>query len=97
MPTKKTKKIVKKVVKKKKPKKKLYFGPEVQDAIVRYNSLDVDKDQAKRNIIYQNEIHKAFDKLSENIINTFKFSYFDYPFEDVKCEVVAFMVMNIHH
>ena len=38
----------------------------------------------------------AFDKLAENIINTFKFSYFDYPFQDVKNEVVAFMVMNLH-
>ena len=89
-----TKKIVKKVVKKKKPKKKLYFGPEVQDAIIRYNQNP--DDFPLRNKIYGEEIHKAFDKLAENIINTFKFTYFDYPFEDVKCEVVAFMVMNIH-
>ena len=74
-------------------KKKLYFGPEVQDAIVRYNTS---KSDSKRSKIYQEEIHKAFDKLAENIINTFKFTYFDYPFEDVKCEVVAFMVMNLH-
>ncbi len=87
------KKIVKKVVKKKKPKKKLYFGPEVQDAIVRYNTSTND---AERNKIYGEEIHKAFDKLCENIINTFKFTYFDDPFVDVKHEVVAFMVMNMH-
>ena len=36
-----------------KPKKKLYFGMEVQDAIVRYNDLDPEKDQSKRNQIYQ--------------------------------------------
>ena len=36
-----------------------------------------------------------FDKLAENIINTFKFTYFDDPFVDVKHEVVDFMVMNI--
>ena len=36
------------------------------------------------------------DKLAENIINTFKFTYFDYGFEDIKHEVVAFMVMNMH-
>ena len=35
-------------------------------------------------------------RLAENIINTFKFTYFDDPFVDVKNEVVAFMVMNIH-
>ena len=93
MPRKKAKEIVKKVIKKKKPKKKLYFGPEVQDAIVRYNQST---DHAERNKIYGQEIHKAFDKLCENIINTFKFTYFDDPFEDVKHEVTSFLVMNLH-
>ena len=78
----------------KKSKKKLYFGPEVQDAIVRYNTNP--DNHTLRNKIYQEEIHKAFDKLAENIINTFKFSYFDDGFNDVKHEVVAFMVMNLH-
>jgi len=76
-----------------KKKRKVYFGQEVQDAIVRYNQST---DDDERNVIYRDEIHKAFDKLSENIINTFKFSYFDYGFEDIKHEVVAFMIMNIH-
>ena len=76
-----------------KPKKKLYFGPEVQDAIIRYNTST---NNNERNKIYAEEIHAAFDKLSENIINTFKFTYFDYPFEDVKAEVVSFLVMNMH-
>ena len=80
----------------KKSKKKLYFGQEVQDAIVRYNALDGQKESTKRNKIYGEEIHKAFDKLAENIINTFKFTYFDYGFTDIKNEVVAFMVINMH-
>tara|TARA_R100000008_G_scaffold28842_1_gene15941 strand:- start:2084 stop:2791 length:708 start_codon:yes stop_codon:yes gene_type:complete len=84
------------VPKKKKTKKKMYFGMEVQDAIVRYNALDADKDRDERNKIYGQEIHAAFDKLSENIINTFKFEYFDDVYLDVKHEVVAFMVMNMH-
>ena len=94
MPKKKTNDIkaeIKKIVKKK--KRKVYFGQEVQDAIVRYNGSEND---SERNRIYGNEIHKAFDKLAENIINTFKFTYFDYGFEDIKHEVVAFMVMNMH-
>ena len=78
---------------KKKAKRKIYFGKEVQDAIIEYNSSTNDEE---RNIIYGTRIHKAFDKLAENIINTFKFTYFDYGFEDIKHEVVAFMVMNIH-
>ena len=78
---------------KKKAKRKIYFGKEVQDAIIEYNSST---DDEERNIIYGTRIHKAFDKLAENIINTFKFTYFDYGFEDIKHEVVAFMVMNMH-
>ena len=82
MPKKKAndiKKEIKKVVKKK--KRKVYFGQEVQDAIIDYNSSN---DDNERNIIYRDRIHKAFDKLAENIINTFKFTYFDYGFEDIK-------------
>ena len=71
----------------------MYFDEVVQDAIIQYNDSD---NYNFRNKIYSEIIHPAFDKLSENIINTFKFSYFDYPFEDVKNEVVSFLVMNIH-
>ena len=78
---------------KKKAKRKVYFGKEVQDAIIEYNSST---DSVERNNIYGTRIHAAFDKLAENIINTFKFTYFDDPFVDVKHEVVAFMVMNMH-
>ena len=85
------KKEIKKIVKKK--KRKVYFGQEVQDAVVEYNSSTNDE---QRNVIYGTRIHKAFDKLAENIINTFKFTYYDYGFEDIKHEVVAFMVMNMH-
>ena len=71
----------------------MYFDEVVQDAIIQYNGSD---DYDFRNKIYRKKIHAAFDKLAENIINTFKFSYFDYPFEDVKAEVVSFLVMNMH-
>tara|TARA_Y100000593_G_C4310362_1_gene338037 strand:- start:1660 stop:2370 length:711 start_codon:yes stop_codon:yes gene_type:complete len=76
-----------------KKKSKIYFGKDVQDAIVRYN---LSEDDDERNIIYRDEIHKAFDKLCENIINTFKFTYFDVPFEDIKNEVISNLVINIH-
>jgi len=78
---------------KKKAKRKVYFGKEVQDAIIEYNAAER---SSEKNIIYGTRIHAAFDKLAENIINTFKFTYFDDPFVDVKHEVVAFMVMNMH-
>jgi len=76
-----------------KKKSKVYFGMDVQNAIIEYNATE---NSSLRNKIYQEKIHKAFDKLAENLINTFKFTYFDYGFEDIKCEVVAFLVMNMH-
>ena len=66
---------------------------DVQEAIIKYNLSENDSERSK---IYANDIQYAFDKLAENIINTFKFTYFDMPFIDIKHEVVAFLVMNIH-
>ena len=42
---------------KKKRGKKMYFDMDVQDAIVRYNSLDTTENQTERNKIYAEEIH----------------------------------------
>ena len=77
-----------------KSKKNMYFDDEVQNAIVEYNTNP--ENHSLRNKVYREKIHYAFDKLSENIINTFKFSYFDYGFEEVKNEVVSFLVLNMH-
>ena len=82
-----------KVVKKKRRKKsKMYFGTPVQEAIIRYNDST---NPAVKNRIYSEHIHAAFEKMAENLIHTFKFYYFDYPYEDVKAEVVSFLVMQI--
>jgi len=90
----KVKSPVKPIVKKKKAKKKnYYFHQGTEDAIVRYNKSD---DSVLRNTIYNEHIRAAFDKLAENIIHTFKFYYFDVSSEQVKHEVVSFLVLNIH-
>ena len=82
-----------KVVKKKRRKKsKMYFGTPVQEAIIRYNDSS---NPVIKNRIYQEQIHAAFNKMAENLIHTFKFYYFDYPSEEVKNEVVSFMVMQL--
>ena len=86
------KKPVKVVKKKRRKKSKMYFGTPVQNAIIRYNETS---NPAIKNRIYGEHIHKAFDKLAENLIHTFKFYYFDYPFEEVKHEVVSFLVMQM--
>ena len=90
----KVKSPVKPTVKKKKAKKKnYYFHQGTEDAIVRYNKSD---NPVLRNTIYNEHIRAAFDKLAENIIHTFKFYYFDVSSEQVKHEVVSFLVLNIH-
>ena len=74
-------------------KKNYYFTQETEDAIIRYNNSE---DPSVRNEIYSKHIDYPFDKLAENIIHTFKFYYFDVPSEQVKHEVVSFLVMNMH-
>ena len=85
-------KVTKPVKKKKKPKN-YYFNETTEKAIIRYNNTD---DARLKNKIYSQHISYPFDKLAENIIHTFKFYYFDVPSEQVKHEVVSFLVMNMH-
>ena len=49
----------------------------------------------ERNQIYEKELMVPFNKLSEYIINTFKFTYFDDKIENVKQEVVSFLIEKI--
>ncbi len=74
-------------------RKNYYFTTTTENAICRYNNCSV---PVIRNRIYEDHIQYAFEKLVENIIHTFKFYYFDVPSEDVKHEVVSFLVMNMH-
>ena len=76
-----------------KPKTKQYFTKDTENAILLYNQLE---DDYERNKLYDQQIKYPFEKLVENIIHTFKFYYFDVPYEDVKHEVVAFLNEKIH-
>ena len=87
------KKPVRKIIKKRRKKSKMYFGTPVQDAIIKYNASS---NPAVKNEIYSEHINAAFNKLAENLIHTFKFYYFDYPLDEVKHEVVSFLIMNMH-
>ena len=80
-------------MKQRKPKDKIYFGTPAQDAIVEYNKT---KDPIKRSRIYEERIKYPFEKLAENVLNTFKFSYFDVPKRDIQMEVVSTMVEKMH-
>ena len=78
---------------KRKKKSKIYSGKDTEKAIIKYNQTE---DIVERNKIYNERISYAFDKLAENILNTFKFSYFQCSHLEVQQEVVSNLVSNIH-
>ena len=83
-----------KVKKRKKKSSTIYFTQETENAIVAYNSTN---DPTERNRLYNDEIHHAFFKLTENIIHTFKFYYTEVDnIEDLQHEVITFLLSKIH-
>jgi hypothetical protein len=74
-------------------KEKIYFSKKTEEAIVEYNAETCDK---KRNEIYETKIKFSFEKLVENIFNTFKFTYFDNSPLEIQKETVSHLVSNIH-
>jgi hypothetical protein len=76
----------------KKSATRMYFTLDTEEAIIAYNNSD---DHREKNQIYNEHMRKPFEKLVENIIHTFKFYYFDIPLEDVKHEVISFMITRL--
>jgi len=73
---------------------RIYFSKETEDAIVRYNNST---NNAERNQIYEDYIHYAFYKLTQNIIHTFKFYNTDVEnLEDLQHELIIFLLSKIH-
>ena len=71
-----------------------YFTQETEDAIVLYNNT---LDPEVRSRLYNDKIHYAFFKLTENIIHTFKFYYTEVDnIEDLQHEVITFLLSKIH-
>jgi tRNA U38,U39,U40 pseudouridine synthase TruA len=77
----------------KKPKSKVYFNEDTEAAIIKYNS-STDPDFRER--VFRESIHGPLDKLAENVINRFKFPYMEGTFDDIKSQVVSFLVINLH-
>ena len=63
-----------------KPTKNMYFTYITDKAIIAYNN---ESNYALRNKVFREHINYPFNKLVENIYHTFRFSYFDVPYEDV--------------
>ena len=79
---------------KKKKRRIQYFTQETEDAIILYNQTT---DSEIRSRLYNNKIHYAFFKLTENIIHTFKFYYTEVDnITDLQHEVITFLLSKIH-
>lgn len=74
-------------------KEKIYFSKKTEDAIIEYNK---ETNDVIRNQIYETRIKYSFEKLVENIFNTFKFTYFDSGPIEIQKETVSHLVTNIH-
>lgn len=72
---------------------KFYFTQDTENAITQYNK---ETDMDKRNEIYNTSIKYPFEKLVENIFNTFKFTYFDVSPIEIQRETVTHLVSIIH-
>lgn len=84
----------------KKPRKKrskngtrMYFTQDTEDAIIAYNK---ETNQDMREHIFREQILHPFQKLVENVFNTFKFSYFETGPLDVQKECLTHLVANMH-
>lgn len=80
------------MTKRKKKKDKNYFTKQVDEAIIEFNSIE---NRSRKNDLYSSTIYPAFDKLAENLINTYKCPYIDLPYEDLKHELVVFYTEKI--
>lgn len=72
---------------------RIYFSADTEKAIIEYNKT---QDPEKREQIFRDSIQYPLNKLAENIINRFKFPYIDNNFNDLKDQVVSFLVLNLH-
>lgn len=72
---------------------KMYFTQDTEDAIIAYNK---EENLEIRETIFREKIFQPFQKLVENVFNTFKFSYFKTSPQDVQKECLTHLVANMH-
>jgi hypothetical protein len=70
----------------------VYFTRETEQGIIEYNLAT---DAPEKNKIYNEKIQYAFEKIAENVYNTFKFSYSDVSPLEVQKQAISHMVANI--
>lgn len=72
---------------------RIYWTDETERAVVAFNNSD---DSDEREMIFRKHLAYPLDKMAENVINRFKFPYISLPFEQLKRQVVSYLVTNLH-
>lgn len=70
-------------------KKDLYFGPEQEEAVVRFLETD---DYIERNDIYNKHLRKPIEKMVESIIRKYKLYRKSVSFEEVHTDTISFLI-----
>lgn len=78
--------------KRKRRNKRLYFGPETDDAISEFQSIE---NLEKKQEIYEKIIQPSFGKLVENLIFIHGFAKNHYSYEALKGDCIAFLYENL--
>jgi hypothetical protein len=74
-------------------KRKNYFGPEHEDAVVRYLNCE---DQSERDKIYNDWLRKAFVKMIESIMRRDKLKPEGFTHEEVLSRTLSHLVSKMH-
>ena len=72
---------------------RMYFTQDTENSIVKYNNTECDD---TRNTIYNTQIKYPFEKLVENVFNTFKFPYLETGPIEAQREAVSHLVANMN-
>lgn len=76
-----------------KRKNDLYFGPEQEDAVLRYLQSE---DNIERNAIYNEWLREPLDKMIESIIRKYKLYRKTESFEDLHSDTLSFLMTKAH-
>lgn len=82
------------MVKKKRGRKRkngLYFGPEQEEAVVKFLN---EEDPAKRDIIYNEHLRDPFNTMVDSIIRRYKLYRKSYTFENLHSDTLSYLILK---
>lgn len=79
--------------KKQKKQNNFYWDKSVDDFVVKYIT---EKDDIKKNIIFEQYLYKPINKLIESIVHRYKLFQFEHDgLEDIKQQCIVFVIQNV--